>query len=317
MRTRHGKPHPYRRANPRVVPAMTRADQTAASLAARDLVAPDEMNPVPVTIIQPQRGWASLDLQALWRYRELLFFLAWRDVKVRYKQTVIGAAWAIIQPLLTMVVFTIFLGGLAKVPSDGKPYPLFVFCGLLPWQMFASAATESSNSLVGSQSLLTKVYFPRLVIPAAAVLTAVVDFVVAFSVLVVMMFVYGVSPSPAVVAMPLFALLALATALGVGLWLSALNVQYRDIRYAVPFLIQLWFFATPVAYPLSLVPPAWRPITGLNPMTSVTEGFRWALLQGTPPPGTAVLVSVMVAAGLLITGLAYFRRMESRFADLV
>ncbi len=270
-----------------------------------------------VTLIHPSRGWISLKLAELWKYRELLYFLTWRDIKVRYKQTVIGAAWAIIQPFFAMVVFSIFFGQLAKIPSDGIPYPIFAYCALLPWQLFAHALNESSNSLVANQGLITKVYFPRLVIPVAPVLAGLVDFGIAFLVLIGMMLYYGIMPTFAVLTIPLFLILAVATALSVGLWLSALNVQYRDVRYTIPFLTQFWLFATPVAYPSSLVPESWRALYGLNPMAGVVEGFRWALLGKAEGPGTLLGVSVMVVIILFIGGLYYFRRMEKTFADVV
>jgi len=266
-------------------------------------------------VIQPSRGWVPLRLRELWAYRELLYFFVWRDIKVRYKQTALGAAWAVIQPFFTMVVFSIFFGRLAKLPSDGVPYPVFTYCALVPWTYFATSLTMSSNSLVDHARLITKVYFPRLLVPAASVLAGLVDLAIAAAVLVGMILYYGIVPGPAVVALPAFVLLAAATALGVGLWLSALNVQYRDVRYTVPFLVQFWLFLTPVAYSSSLVPPRWRPLYGLNPMTGVVEGFRWALL-GTEPPKAMLLVSVGSVVLLVIGGLFYFRRMERRFADL-
>jgi len=271
----------------------------------------------PTFRIEPARGWTAIGLRELWQYRELLYFLTWRDVKVRYKQTALGAAWAIIQPFFMMVVFSLFFGRLAGVPSDGIPYPVFTFCALLPWQLFAHALTESSNSLVGSQHLITKVYFPRLVIPIAAVLGGVVDFVIAFVILLLMMLYYGIVPSWAVLTLPGFLLLSLLTALAVGLWLSALNVQYRDIRYTINFLVQFWLFITPVVYPSSLIPEKYRAIYGLNPMAGVVEGFRWALLGKTEPPGAMLWVSVSVVVLLLVGGLYYFRRMEQEFADVV
>src|SRR5580704_12025465 len=221
---------------------------------------------LPVLTIGPSKGFMSLNLADVWAYRELLFFLVWRDIKVRYKQTALGAAWAVIQPVMTMIVFSVFFGRLAKVPSDGIPYPVFAYTALLPWQLFAFALTESSNSLVGSQNLITKVYFPRLVIPLASVLAGIVDFAIAFVVLLCLMLYYGITPTAAVVWLPLFVLLALATALSVGLWFSALNVKYRDVRYTIPFLTQFWMFATPVAYSSTLVPERWRVWFGLNPM---------------------------------------------------
>lgn len=270
-----------------------------------------------ITIISPSRGWISLKLSELWEYRELLYFLTWRDIKVRYKQTAIGAAWAVIQPFFAMVVFSIFFGQLAKIPSDGIPYPIFTYCALLPWQLFAHALNESSNSLVANQGLITKVYFPRLVIPIAPVLAGLVDFCIAFLVLIGMMLYYGIMPTFAVLTIPLFLILAVATALSVGLWLSALNVEYRDVRYTIPFLTQFWLFATPVAYPSSLVPDSWRALYGLNPMAGVVEGFRWALLGKAEGPGALLTVSVLVVIVLFIGGLYYFQRMEKTFADVV
>ncbi len=271
---------------------------------------------LPTTFIDPPSGWTSIGFRELWAYRELLYFLTLRDVKVRYKQTALGAAWAVIQPLFMMLVFSLFFGRLAKIPSDGIPYPIFTFCALLPWQLFAHALTESSNSLVANERLITKVYFPRLVVPMSAVLGGLVDFAVAFVILLVMMFYYGIVPTWAIVALPAFILLAIMTALGVGLWLSALNVKYRDVRYTINFVIQFWLFATPVAYPSSLVPERWRALYGLNPMAGVVDGFRWALL-GKQPPGAMLAVSVGVVVAILIGGLYYFRRMEQEFADVV
>jgi len=253
----------------------------------------------------------------VWAYRELLFFLMWRDVKVRYKQTALGAAWAVLQPVLTMIVFSVFFGKLAKMPSQGVPYPVFAFAALLPWQLFAYALSESSNSLVSSQSLITKVYFPRLVIPLAAVLAGLVDCGITFVVLLALMGFYHIVPTMAIVWLPLFVLLAIVTALAVGLWLSSLNVKYRDVRYTIPFLTQLWLFATPVAYPSSLVPEQWRPLLGLNPMAGVVEGFRWALLGTTEGPGLLLAVSVTAVVVLLMGGLTYFRQTERTFADIV
>ncbi len=270
-----------------------------------------------VTVIRPAKGWASLNLRDLWEYRELLYFLTWRDIKVRYKQTALGATWAVLQPFLTMIVFTIFFGKLAKVPSDNLPYPIFCYTALLPWQLFVYALNQSGNSLVGNQQLITKVYFPRLVIPLSALLAGLVDFLVAFAVLLGMMVYYGIWPSMAILTLPLFLLLALATALAVGLWLSALNVEYRDVRYTIPFLTQFWLFATPIAYPSSLVPERWRALYGLNPMAGVVEGFRWALLGQEFSNGPLLLVSVVVVIALLISGLLYFRRMERTFADVI
>lgn len=269
------------------------------------------------TVIRPSRGWVSLDLRALWEYRELLYFLTWRDIKVRYKQTVLGAAWAIIQPFFTMVVFSLFFGKLAKVPSDNIPYPIFSYAALVPWTFFANGLNQSSTSLVASANLIKKVYFPRLVVPISSVISGVVDFVLAFIVLLGMMLYYGVIPTWNVLWLPLLLLLALITALGVGLWLTAMNVQFRDVRYAVPFLVQAWMFATPVAYPSSLLGEPWRTLYGLNPMVGVVEGFRWALLGTETTPGAIILASAVMAVGLLIGGAFYFRRMEETFADVV
>jgi lipopolysaccharide transport system permease protein len=267
--------------------------------------------------IEPSHGWVALQLSELWEYRELLYFLIWRDVKVRYKQTALGAAWAIIQPVMTMLVFSLFFGKLARVPSDNIPYPIFCFAALVPWTFFANGLAQSSNSLVGSSNLITKVYFPRLTIPLATVLSGVVDFLLAFAVLLVMMFAYGVAPSLKIIWLPCFLLLALTTSLGVGLWLSALNVQFRDVRYAVPFIAQFWLLATPIAYPSSLLREPWRTVYGLNPMAGVVEGFRWALLGVSSSPRPMLIVSSIVALLLLIGGAFYFRRMEKTFADMV
>jgi lipopolysaccharide transport system permease protein len=271
----------------------------------------------PSLVIEPSSGWVPLSLKELWEYRELLFFLTWRDIKVRYKQTVLGAAWAIIQPFSVMVVFSVIFGRLLKVPSDGIPYPVFSYCALLPWQLFAHSLDQSGNSVVASQSLITKVYFPRLVIPISTVLAGLVDFAIAFSLLVVMILYYGILPSAAIVTLPLFLLLLIATSLACGLWLSALNVQYRDVRYTIPFLTQFWLYATPVAYPSSVVPGNWRVLYGLNPMAGVVEGFRWAVLGTSECPGPLLVVSSAVVLILLVSGLYYFRRMEDTFADVV
>jgi lipopolysaccharide transport system permease protein len=271
---------------------------------------------VPFIRIQPSHGWATPELGELWEYRDLLYFLIWRDIKVRYKQTVLGATWAIIQPFMTMVVFSLFFGTLAGIPSDGVPYPVFSFVALVPWTFFAHALNQSSNSLVSSANLIKKVYFPRILIPIATALSGLVDFALAFFVLVGMMLHYGIVPTPQIVWLPFLMLLALVTALGVGLWLSALNVIFRDVRYTIPFLTQFWMFATPVAYPSTLLPDVWRTLYGLNPMVGVVEGFRWALL-GTPTDFGAVFVSSLVALILLIAGAFYFRYMEKNFADVV
>jgi lipopolysaccharide transport system permease protein len=276
-----------------------------------DAVAP------PALVIEPSKGVVGLNLRDVWAYRELLLFLIWRDVKVRYKQTALGAAWAILQPVMTMVVFSIFFGALGKIPSDGMPYPVFAFAALLPWQLFAYALSESSNSLVSSQNLITKVYFPRLVVPMAAVLAGLVDFAIAFGVLALLMAYYGIAPGPAVVWLPAFVLLALATALAAGLWLSSLNVRYRDVRYTIPFLTQCWLFVTPVAYSSTLVPLRWRLLYGLNPMAGVVDGFRWALLGQARTPGGLLAASTAAVVVLLAGGLIYFRQTEQTFADLV
>lgn len=267
-------------------------------------------------VIEPAHGWQALELGDLWRYRELLYFLTWRDIKVRYKQTILGAAWAILQPLLTMLVFSVIFGQLAKLPSEGIPYPIFTYTALLPWQLFAFALTNSSNSLVGSQNLVSKVYFPRLVIPIASVLPGLVDFAISFAVLLGMMLYFQIPLTGRVLVLPVFLLLALATALGVGLWLSALNVEYRDIRYVVPFLTMFWQYATPVAYSSSLIPERWRLLYGLNPMTGVVEGFRWALL-GKGDVGGLLWISIIIIILLVFTGLLYFKRMETTFADVI
>lgn len=256
-------------------------------------------------------------LREVWQRREILYFLAWRDVKVRYKQTVLGVAWAVIQPVSTMVVFSIFFGYLGRMPSDGLPYPIFTFCALLPWSLFAHALGQSTASLVNNQALITKVYFPRLVIPVAPLFVGVLDFSVSCVVLVVMLALYGITPGPAALLAPLFVLLTLATALTVGIWLSALNVRYRDVRHAIPLLTQLWLFATPVAYPASLLPEPWRTLYGLNPMAGAVEGFRWSLLGQGQAPGPLMAVSVATVIALAIGGLRYFTRAEETFADVV
>jgi lipopolysaccharide transport system permease protein len=267
--------------------------------------------------IEPSRGWVSLRLREIWRYRELLYFLTWRDIKVRYKQTVLGASWAILQPFLTMVVFTLFFGGLANIGSDGVPYPIFSYAALVPWTFFANSLNQAANSLVSSANLITKVYFPRLIIPVATVLSGVVDFSLAFLVLIGMMLFYGISPTVAVFWLPAFLLLAFATALGVGLWLAAINAQFRDVRYVMPFIVQFWLFISPVIYPASEIPEAWRSLYAVNPMVGVIEGFRWALLGTTTAPGPMILVSGIVAAVTLVSGSFYFRRLERVFADLI
>jgi lipopolysaccharide transport system permease protein len=272
---------------------------------------------IPVIRIEPSRGWVSLRLHELWEFRELLYFLAWRDIKVRYKQTALGVAWAIIQPFFTMVVFSLFFGKLGRIPSDGVPYPIFAYTALVPWTFFAHGLNQSSNSLVSGAQLIKKVYFPRLVVPVAAVLSGVIDFILAFIVLLGMMLYYGLVPTANVVWLPAFLLLALITSLGVGLWLSTLNVEYRDVRHAVPFITQFWLFATPIAYPSTLLSEPWRTLYGLNPMAGVVEGFRWALLGTDTQPGAMIFVSSLMAIAILVTGAFYFRRMEKTFADVV
>ena len=266
--------------------------------------------------IEPSRGWLNLRLKEIWLYRELLFFLAWRDIKIRYQQTVLGFAWAILQPFLTMVVFSIFFGALAKIPSDGIPYPIFNYAGLLPWHFFENAISVSTNSLVTNSNMVTKVYFPRLFIAISSVLSGLVDFGISFLVLIAMMIFYQVQPTIGVLYLPLFLLLAFITAMGVSLWMSALNVKYRDIRYIVPFLARFWFFATPIAYSSTMLEEPWRTLYGLNPMVGVVEGFRWALL-GTNPPQSMIFLSVAISVVIFITGLLYFNRTEKTFADVI
>lgn len=275
----------------------------------------------PRTIfLRPPSGWAALRFTDLWLYRELVFFMTWRDLKVRYKQTLLGASWAVLRPFLSMVVFTIFFGGFARVSSDGVPYPLFSFAGLLPWELFSHALSVSSRSLVNNSNMITKVYFPRVILPISSLLAGLVDFLIALVVLAGMMLYYRWPVSSYAWTLPLFVLLALVTSLGVGLWLSALNVQYRDVGYITPFLTQFWLFVSPVVYPLSMVTSEpLRFAMALNPMTGVVEGFRWALLGASqqPAPGSLVLVSAVVAVTLLVSGLFYFYRMERAFADMI
>ena len=271
---------------------------------------------VPTLIIRPPRKWVPVDLKELWAYRELVTSFTLRDIKLRYKQTGLGIAWAVLQPLLTMVIFTVFFGGLAKIPSDGIPYPLFVLAALLPWTLFAEGLTRSTTSMVTNSNIMTKVYFPRLIMPLSSIISPLVDFAVSFIILIAMMVYYGFMPTFNILFLPVFLLLALATALGVGLWLSALNVKYRDFQYTVPFLIQIGLYASPVVYASSLVPESLRVWYGLNPMAGVIEGFRWALL-GSGAPSAMVLVSVGMVIVLLVSGMFYFRRMEQYYADIV
>lgn len=270
------------------------------------------------TTIQPSRGWSIPDLRELWRYRELVYFLIWRDVKVRYKQTLLGAAWAILKPLLSMVVFSVIFGRLARIPTDDVPPPLFYYSGLLAWVFFQDGVTKASNSLVSGRNLITRVYFPRLAMPLSSVVAGLVDFGLAFLVLIGLMLYYGYRPTEAVWTLPLFLLLALVTALGGGLWLAALNVSYRDIGYVTPFLVQAWLYASPVVYSASLIEGEfWQVVYGLNPMAGVVQGFRWAMLGVGQPPSGILIASVGVALALLLTGAMYFRRMERTFADVV
>jgi len=270
----------------------------------------------PLVVIGSGGSPFALRLRDVWEYRELFYFLVWRDVKVRYKQTLLGAAWAIIQPLMTMLIFTIIFGRLAGISSDGHPYPVFSYAGLLPWQFFSTALAAATNSLITSSAMVRKVYFPRLVLPVSSVLAGLVDFAIAFVVLLGLMLFYQVVPTLAVLLLPLFVLQAVITAIGVGLWLSALNARYRDVRHAVPFIIQFWLFATPVVYPSSLLSEPWRTLFGLNPMAGVVEGFRWALLGSTPPSGM-IAFSALISLVLLASGLFYFQSVERKFADVI
>jgi lipopolysaccharide transport system permease protein len=271
----------------------------------------------PTIRITPVSGWTALQLGEVWQRRELMLFLTWRDIKVRYAQTALGVAWAVLQPLALMVVLTVFLGRLAGVPSDGYPYAVFALAGLVVWTFFANAVTGAANSLIGSANLVSRVYFPRLVLPGAALMSFLPDVAIASALLMALMLVYGVSIPVTALLLPVFIAFAMLVAASIGVWLAALNVAYRDVRYAVPFLIQLWLFATPVAYPASLVPDRLRDLLGLNPMAGVVEGFRWALLGQRPPPWGLMAVSGLVAVVVLVTGAFYFRRVEHRFADVI
>jgi lipopolysaccharide transport system permease protein len=271
----------------------------------------------PVLRITPPTRWWVLPFSELWAYRELIYFFVWRDIKVRYKQTAIGAAWAVLQPLLTMLVFSLFFGRLAHLPSEGLPYPIFYYSALLPWMYFASALQSSTTTIVENQRLVTKVYFPRLALPLSAVLSGLVDFGVSFLMFIVLMVYYRIHLTWAILMFPVFLLLAVLTALGVGLWLAALNAIYRDVRYVVPFLVQFWIIASPVAYPSSLVPIKWRWLYGLNPMAGVIEGFRWSLAGAGTPPGRLVLASSVMVVLVLVSGIAYFQKMETTIADVV
>lgn len=275
--------------------------------------------------ISPSKGWVSLRLDDLWRYRELLYFFVWRDLKIRYKQTILGASWAIIQPLFTMVIFSLFFGKLAQVPSDGIPYPIFSYTALVPWTFFANGVTLASNSLVTNADMIRKIYFPRLTLPIGTVLAGVVDFILAFIVLIGIIIVFNYIPylnfdaqlTLKILWLPFFLLLAFITTLGVSFWFSAMNAQFRDVRFIVPFLVQAWLFLTPIAYPSSLIPEPWRTLYGINPMASVVEGFRWALLGTDTAPGPMVIISILAALALIVSGVYYFRRMETKLADIL
>jgi lipopolysaccharide transport system permease protein len=275
------------------------------------------INCVPHLRIEPTSGFPRLRLGEIWKSRELLYFLVWRDLKVRYKQTALGAGWAIIQPVMTMIVFSIFFGKLGKLSSEGLPYPIFTFAALVPWTLFSNSLTQATNSLVGSSHLIKKVYFPRLIIPLSTVLAGVVDFLLAFAVLLLLMVFYGIGLTWNVIFLPVFLLMTIITSLAVSLWLSALNVEYRDIKYIIPFLTQIWLFATPVAYSSNLLNEPWRTFYGLNPLVGVVEGFRWSLLGTGSAPNLMTLVSTVAALVLLVTGAFYFRRMEKTFADII
>jgi lipopolysaccharide transport system permease protein len=271
----------------------------------------------PSIVIEARRGLFDLDLGSLWHYRDLLYFLVWRDVKIRYKQTIIGAAWAILQPLLTMIVFTLIFGRVAKIPSDNLPYPVFMLSALLPWNLFANSLARGGDSVVNNAGLLSKVYFPRLILPISAILSPLLDFAMAFGLLIVLMIWYGIVPNIGVLALPLFVLLAMLTSLGVGMVLAAMNARYRDVGYAVPFIVQLWMFVSPVTYPVSLIPERWRFVYGLNPMAGVVEGFRWALLNKQSPDFGVIAISAATVVVLLVPALAFFRQTERTFADIV
>ncbi len=272
----------------------------------------------PTTIyIKPSVGLAALNLRDLWIYRELVFFMIWRDIKVRYKQTLLGAAWAVIQPVLTMLIFNFVFGTVAKVPTEGIPYPIFSYTALLPWGLFSVALNSASRSLTTNQNMVTKIYFPRLVLPLASVLGGLVDFAIAFMILIVMMIYYKITPTSAIWTLPLFLLLTIITALGVALWLSAINVQYRDVNYVLPFLTQFWLFLTPVAYSAQVISAKWQIVYSLNPMAGVVNGFRWALLGTNTGPNLNMVVSILISLVFLVSGLFYFRSMERTFADTI
>ncbi|MGE5305782.1 MAG: ABC transporter permease [Alphaproteobacteria bacterium] len=271
----------------------------------------------PTIVIEPRRRLFDLDLKAIWEYRELLYFLVWRDLKVRYRQTIIGIGWVVLQPLMTMVVFTAVFGNFAKVPSDGVPYPVFAYSALLPWNLFASSLTRGSDSIVGNSQLISKIYFPRLLLPLSGVLSPIVDFAISFVIFIAMMIWFHTLPTWGALALPMLLALVVLTALAIGLWLSALNVRYRDVGHAIPFLVQLWLFASPVAYPVSLVPEKWRFLYSLNPMAGVIEGFRWALLGKQSPDFGVIIISSLMVLALLIPGVVFFKHTERTFADVV
>ena len=285
-----------------------------SAVAMADTEIPKDLN---VLLIAPPSRWWAIPLGELWAYRELLYFFVWRDIKIRYKQTAIGAAWAVLQPFLTMLVFSLFFGRLAHIPSDGMPYPIFFYSALLPWMYFAAALQNATNTIVENQRLITKVYFPRLTLPLSAVLSGLVDLGISFLMFFAMMVYYGIRPGAAMLWLPIFLLLTILTALGVGLWLSALNAIYRDVRYVLPFLVQFWMFASPVVYASSLVPEKWRWLYGLNPMAGVIEGFRWSLTGRGQPPGRMFVVSALVVIVVLLSGIGYFQKMETTVADVV
>lgn len=288
----------------------------AAAILKRDGIT-QERHPDVKTRIQASKGWVPLKFEELWEFRELFYFFMWRDLKIRYKQTVMGVSWAIIQPLFTMVIFSLFFGRLAGVPSDGIPYPVFTLAALVPWTFFANSVGLASNSLLLNSNMIKKIYFPRLALPTATVLVGLLDFLIAFALLLVIMFYYSITPTIHLLWLPCFVLLALLTCLGVSLWLAALTVQFRDVRYVVPFLLQSWFFITPVAYPSSMLSQPWRTLYGLNPMAGVVDGFRWTLLGAGVAPGPLVWVSTLMAVALFVGGLFYFRRVEKTFADVI
>ena len=291
--------------------------QTVTATAVSEHTPPARVGPSPSVLIAPRKSWLDLDLRSIYEYRELLYFLAWRDVKVRYKQASIGVGWVVLQPLLTMVVFTVIFGRFAKMPSDGLPYPIFAFTALLPWNYFAQAISQSTTSVVRNSGLITKVYFPRLIMPIASTIAPLVDFAVGGVVLLAMMAWYGVAPTWGVLALPLYLLLVLLTSLAACLFLGPLNVRYRDVEHAIPFLVQIWMYASPVVYSVRIIPEKWRALYGLNPMVGVIEGFRWSLL-GTGSPDFAIMtVSGLVVTVLLVAGLVFFRRMERTFADVI